>query len=55
MVSVNPGDTSTVTLTLDDRAFACWDPGDAGGAAIQERLPGSPFADPAEAGWRIAP
>ncbi|MGH8564885.1 MAG: beta-glucosidase H [Gammaproteobacteria bacterium] len=40
-VWLDPGETATVRLELDDRAFAYWQPGDPDWAAIQARLAGS--------------
>ena len=40
-VWLDPGQTATVRLELDDRAFAYWEPGDPDWAAIQARLAGS--------------
>jgi len=40
-VWLDPGETATVRLELDDRAFAYWEPGDPDWAAIQARLAGS--------------
>jgi len=36
-VALDPGETTTVRLTLDDRAFAYWDPGDPYWAATVEQ------------------
>jgi beta-glucosidase len=55
---LGPGESSSVTLALSDRAFACWDRGSGQRQALKARLP---FADmmaaPSErpAGWRIHP
>ncbi|MGH2521720.1 MAG: fibronectin type III-like domain-contianing protein, partial [Anaerolineales bacterium] len=40
-VWLDPGETATVRLELDDRAFAYWVPADPDWAAIQTRLAGS--------------
>ncbi|MGH8478398.1 MAG: fibronectin type III-like domain-contianing protein [Gammaproteobacteria bacterium] len=40
-VWLDPGETATVSLELDERAFAYWQPGDPDWAAIQTRLAGS--------------
>jgi beta-glucosidase len=60
-VRLEPGESATVTLTLDDRAFAYWDPGDAAFAELQMRPGSSPQVGPAggggrrrlEAGWFV--
>jgi beta-glucosidase len=55
-VHLAPGETTTVTLALDDRSFAHWDRGSGQRAALKKRLP---FADMMAAskdrapGWRI--
>jgi beta-glucosidase len=58
-VWLDPGETATVRLELDERAFAYWDPGDPDWPALRERLAGSPFGvdlDPApNPGWRVDP
>lgn len=57
-VHLAPGEATTVTLTLDDRAFAWWDVGDADRAAVLDRLPlRPPDADrPVRPeGWRVDP
>ncbi len=41
-VVLDPGEQTTITLALDERAFAYWDPGD-------------PRADDATPGWRVDP
>ncbi|MEY2452663.1 MAG: beta-glucosidase, partial [Acidimicrobiaceae bacterium] len=57
-VHLAPGQTTTVTLRLDDRSFAHWDKGSGERPALKKRLP---FADMmAESkerapGWRILP
>lgn len=57
-VHLGPGETTTVTLALDDRAFAWWDVGDEGRAAVHQRMA---FGDPDESrtvrprGWRVDP
>ncbi|HXH56522.1 beta-glucosidase [Iamia sp.] len=57
-VHLAPGETTTVNLALGDRAFAWWDVGDDGRAAIHDRLPLRP-ADEAPPvrprGWRVDP
>jgi beta-glucosidase len=59
-VALDPGQTATATLELGDRAFACWDPGDPDGEALQDRLRESapfmargPAERPPEPGWRV--
>jgi beta-glucosidase len=60
-VQLEPGESTTLTLTLDDRAFAYWDPGDATFAELQKRPGGTPQVVPAggggqrrlEAGWYV--
>jgi hypothetical protein len=37
MVELDPGESTVVTLSLDDRAFAYWDPGQHDWDAIQPR------------------
>ena len=36
-VHLGPGESETVALTLTDRAFACWDPGDPSWEALRPR------------------
>ena len=56
---LDPGETTTARLELDERAFAYWDPGDPGRAELGRRLAGSPFKMPGEdrpaVGWRADP
>ncbi len=57
-VHLRAGESTTVTLALDDRAFAWWDLGDADRAAVHDRLPLKPPDDGAAArpkGWRVDP
>lgn len=60
-VWLEPGETTTASLELGDRAFAYWDPGDPDWAELQTRFAsvGSPFANDderrSEAGWRVDP
>jgi beta-glucosidase len=59
-VRLEPGESATVTLELDERAFAYWDPGDPGWPALAPRLAASPLVriDPrrrTEGGWRVDP
>ena len=57
-VFLDPGASATVTIELDDRAFAYWDPGDPSRAELAERLSASPLArgmsrEVADPGWRL--
>jgi beta-glucosidase len=57
-VRLEPGETSSVTLTLDERAFACWDPGSGHRGDLKARLPfaGMSASSPARPpGWRVHP
>lgn len=55
-VRLDPGETRTVRLALDDRAFAYWDPGSGDGPALRARLPFAPAPMPERpAGWRVDP
>ena len=58
-VWLDPGETTSVTIDLDARAFAYWDPGDPDRAALRARIAATPFEDPAatapEPGWRVDP
>jgi beta-glucosidase len=60
-VWLDPGETAIVALSLSDRSFAYWDPGDAGWAELATRLkaafPFPPYSnDPApKPGWRVDP
>ena len=59
-ISVDPGDTATVTLRLTDRAFACWDPGTGGSRRLRQRTALGPTVDQASGperppGWHIEP
>jgi len=57
-VHVDPGETTTVQLVLDDRAFAYWDPGQADWEALSQRsasLFGAPAAERRAAGWQVDP
>jgi beta-glucosidase len=58
-VWLEPGESSAVTLTLDNRSFAYWDPGQADFEDIRNRLP---LADPPgggqerrASGWQVDP
>ena len=53
---LDPGETATTTLTLDDRAFAYWDPGQPGKAALDARmaqLPMNAGRRRREPGWQV--
>jgi beta-glucosidase len=56
-VTLEPGESATVDLALDDRAFAYWDPGQAEWTRVQERLRAFPGAHAAaerrEPGWQV--
>jgi beta-glucosidase len=57
-VWLDPGEQTTVTLELGDRAFAAWDPGDREWPSLRPRFAGSPLVndDPdrrTRGGWRI--
>ena len=57
-VTLDPGASATVTIELDDRAFAYWDPGDPARAELAARMSASPLAsrvsaDVTEPGWRV--
>lgn len=55
-VWLDPGETATVTLTLDARAFAYWDPGDTYKGALAPDVVGFFGTTPqAAAGWRVDP
>ena len=59
-VHLEPGETATVALTLTDRAFACWDPGDPSWESLRPRAAVSPMIRADEerrttGGWRIDP
>jgi beta-glucosidase len=57
-VRLEPGETTTVQLTLDERAFAYWDPGAPQRRSLRERTPFGPRTadDFTEvAGWRVDP
>ncbi len=57
-VHLAPGESTTVALTLDDRAFAWWDVGAAGRAAVHDRLPLQPPDEGRTVrpkGWRVDP
>jgi beta-glucosidase len=59
-IRLDAGETGTVSLTLSDRSFACWDPGTQETATLRARTPlggmiNKASAPPQPAGWRIAP
>ncbi|WCO66824.1 glycoside hydrolase family 3 C-terminal domain-containing protein [Iamia majanohamensis] len=57
-VHLGPGESTTVTMALGDRAFAWWDVGDAARAEVHDRLPLRPPDDGAVVrpeGWRVDP
>jgi beta-glucosidase len=60
-VHLEPGASRDVVLELDDRAFACWDPGDPDGAALAARLASvapwnrMPEGRDTVPGWRVDP
>lgn len=58
-VWLDPGETATVDVVLDDRSFAYWDPGVPDRDELARRAAAVPMADrhgaPAEPGWRVDP
>lgn len=57
---LEPGQTATASILLDQRSFACWDPGSSESAHLAARLgdgavvPASTTGPPrAESGWRV--
>src|SRR5690606_34534480 len=56
-VWLDPGETATVEITLDERAFAYWDPGLPERDELARRAAGVPMADrrdpDPEPGWRV--
>jgi beta-glucosidase len=58
-VRLDPGETATVRIELDDRAFACWDGGQPDGDAVAARAAALPMrrrSGPARTpGWRVDP
>jgi beta-glucosidase len=61
-VRLAPGQTRVVEVALDDRSFACWDPGAPGHAGLRERLgegsivPADQGPEPRTApGWYVDP
>jgi beta-glucosidase len=58
-VRLDPGESTTVDLVLDDRSFAYWDPGQPGWEAIRSRaayeLPGRSIDERRSPGWQVDP
>jgi len=59
-IRLGPGERGAVTLVLDGRAFACWDPGTGTTTSLRERMPLGSMINKAAgpdrpAGWRIDP
>jgi beta-glucosidase len=59
-VHLGPGQETSVTLTLTDRAFACWDPGTSATRELRSRMPLGNMINKAAGpdrppGWRIDP
>jgi beta-glucosidase len=57
-VHLGAGEREVVTLTLDDRSFAYWDPGAGQRSELRARMPFSNMtakSDPRPGGWRIDP
>jgi beta-glucosidase len=59
-IRLEPGQTAAVTLVLDDRSFACWDPGSSETTAVRARMPLGSMINEASGpdsppGWRIDP
>ncbi|MCB1017412.1 MAG: glycoside hydrolase family 3 C-terminal domain-containing protein, partial [Acidimicrobiales bacterium] len=58
-VRLAPGETTTVDLVLDDRAFAYWDPGEPDGDTVVERVGAmaslSKRAERRAPGWQVDP
>jgi beta-glucosidase len=57
-VWLDPGESTTVRLDLDDRAFAYWDPGQADGGEVRAKLEGLPVTRGGrrrEPGWQVDP
>ncbi len=60
-VRLDPGETQTVTLTLDERAFAYWDPGDgfppsvAGAPSVAAAMSGEARPWRTDRGWTVDP
>jgi len=58
-VSLDPGETTTVTFELSDRAFASWDPGDPAWNSLRSRASVSPMIvdepRPTSGRWHVEP
>ncbi len=59
-IGLEPGETGTVALVLNDRAFACWDPGTRETTSLRARMPLGSMINKATGsdrpgGWRIDP
>jgi len=58
-IRLEPGESTVVELRLDDRSFACWDPGQPDLEELASRFPGLAVQDRARGGrtpgWRIDP
>ncbi|HEX6424837.1 MAG TPA: glycoside hydrolase family 3 C-terminal domain-containing protein [Acidimicrobiales bacterium] len=58
-VWLDPGETAAVEVVLDDRSFACWDPGLPERDELARRAAAVPMADrnraPDHPGWRVDP
>jgi hypothetical protein len=58
-VRLDPGETATVRIELDDRAFAYWDAGRPDGDAIASRTAALPMRRPSgragAPGWQVDP
>jgi beta-glucosidase len=55
-VTLDPGEHTVVSLSLDDRSFSYWDPGQADWEAVQSRRAGVVHKQPAERrppGWQL--
>jgi beta-glucosidase len=59
-IRLEPGESGTVALGLDERSFACWDPGTIETTRLRERMPLGAMINKAAGperppGWRIDP
>jgi hypothetical protein len=58
-VWLDPGESTTVDLVLDERSFAYWDPGQPDRAEVAQRASAVPMnggrGAPAPPGWRVDP
>jgi beta-glucosidase len=59
-IGLDAGESGTVSLTLSDRSFSCWDPGTQETALLLARMPlgdmlNKAAGPPQSAGWRILP